>query len=136
MRWIRRVLFVFVSLIVLPAVGLAVNHRFETIQTEMFYANRPMLRAMRDVMPTSERPNPQPPYVDALFERVPRGTTRNSALGILASEGLACERSSALNTGMVCSALSEKPVHEPNWHIELVFDQDEKLTGGRALALK
>ena len=140
MRWIWRGLLIFAGLmILLPAAGLAINHYVETAQRDRFYASRPMLRAMHEVLPSQERPGDPAPRLSAiLYARVPLGSSRSEALRILGTEGIQCSPATGpvgLNH-MVCSPW-DRPTHVvPRWHIEIRFDQDDRLAGGRVLALK
>lgn len=105
----------------------------------MFYAKRPMLRAMDNAMPTSTRPNPNPQrsYAEILFERVPHGTARERTLDVLTAEGIRCTPVNGpdRDRNMVCYA-PNRPMHVPRWHVELAFNQNDELSGARVLSLK
>ena len=142
MRWIKRGLIVLAGIILLAVGGLIINHRIETAESERFYAAHPMLRAMRDAPREPQmfdgRPHDAWPHMtDVLFRYVPRGMPREDAMRVMSSERLRCSQRFASDRYalMVCDP-EVIPAHEPRWHIELGFDNDDKMVDGRALALK
>ncbi len=135
MRWMKRGLIAVAALVILlPVGGLAVNHYVETTQRDRFYATRPMLRAMDDALGPPRRGD----LSAMLLARIPVGSDRADALRILGIEGIQCSavNGPASRTDMVCSPW-DRPAHAvPRWQIEIRFGQDDRLAGGRVLALK
>jgi hypothetical protein len=131
--WPKRILITLaaaVALILLPIIGLVI---YDEVQFALFNNAHPMLKAM------SERPNQN--YAedrqrmnDILLERLPVGSTRSEALQIFSTEGMQCSRppGTAQQKMLVCYAASPRV----RWHIEVQFDDNDKVSGGRVLTLK
>jgi hypothetical protein len=137
MRLLKRSLIVFFGLVALPAGVLAVFYWMETVQSERFYAAHPVLRAMRDAPPAGSRSNdPWPEMTTILLEHVPTGSTRSDALRILGDEGLNCTPSNAPTPNSLACWTRTRPSNVPRWYVEVKFDQDDKVSGGRVLMLK
>jgi hypothetical protein len=136
MRWIKRILLGLAALgiaatgivAVLLLVGWALL-LFEESKEKAFYAERPLLLAMRDGLPYSA--------TKALFDRVPRGTKRSEAVAIMSLEKITCEPRAVPGEAdmMVCRAKG-RPCGVPRWRIEIDFDERDEVRTGFAFALK
>ena len=134
MRLLKRGLIVFAGLIVVMAVALVINDRIQTARSERFYAEHPMLRAM-DKTPLDggrgwER------FTPVLLERVPIGSTRADAIRILGDEGLACAASTVPKPGSLQCSPPTQPATVQRWYIQVEFDSDNKVSGGKVLMFK
>jgi hypothetical protein len=131
--WPKRILITLtaaVALILLPIIGLVI---YDEVRFALFNKAHPMLKAM------SERPNQnyaedQQWMNNILLKRLPVGSTRSEALQIFSAEGMACERpvATADRNMLVCYVTSPRV----RWHIEVRFDENDRVLGGRVLTLK
>ena len=127
-RWLKLALTIFAALILLIIVGLFVLDRYERAEFARFYDAHPML-GMMSKFPKTEDPG----MVEVLLTRVPKGTTRADAIQILAGEGMRCGSRKLL----VCEVKNREPqMLIPQWLVEVHFDESDKVSGGRVLALK
>lgn len=132
MRWFKCVLFAFAALVLLLIVGLAVLSADEKAQVARFYDAHPMLQMIDKIPAILDRER-----VDVLLQRVPKGSTRKDAFQILSSEGMSCFNATPNQRPLVCGVKKREPAHLiPNWHVEVQFDENDKVSGGRVLALK
>jgi len=82
------------------------------------------------------------PGHDDLFsgdhKRVPMVSMRTDAIQILTSESTVCGSvDSASRKLRVCHVKDREPRDLiPRWHVEVQFDEGDKVSGGRVLALK
>jgi len=102
---------------------------FVEFKEKAFYAERPLLAAMRGGTETS--------MTRTLLERVPPGTKRSEAASIMVSEKIECSRPRGLLQQhlLVCGARG-RPCSVPRWHIELSFDERDEFKTGRVIPLK
>lgn len=132
MRWLRRVLFAFAALVLLLITGLVVQSSHEKTQVTRFYDAHPMLQMMDKVPVLLEQER-----IDVLLQRIPKGSTRMSALQILSSEGMNCSHAHSNQRLLTCDLKDREPAHLiPRWFVEVQFDENDKVSGGRVLALK
>ena len=134
MRLLKRGLIVVAGLIAVLAAALVINDRIEIARSERFYAEHPMLSAM-DKTPVGggrswER------FTPILLERVPVGSTRTDAVRILGGEGLACAASTLPTPGSLQCSPPTQPAGVPRWYIQVEFDGDSKVSGGKVLMMK
>jgi hypothetical protein len=133
MRRLKRALTIGSALVLLLVAGLFALNAFERVQIARFYEAHPMLGMMNKFPSTVD-----PGMVDILLKRVPIGSMRSDAIQILAGEGMECGSvDSSSRKLLVCGAKDREPRHLiPRWHVEIQFDQSDKVSGGRVLALK
>ena len=132
MRWFKRVLLAFAALVLLLIVGLAVLSADEKAQVARFYDAHPMLQMMDKIPAILDRER-----VDVLLQRVPKGSTRKDAAQILSSEGMSCSHAQSSQRLLTCDLKDREPAHLiPRWVVEVQFDENDKVSGGRVLALK
>jgi len=132
MRWLKRALVIGSGLILLMAGGLFILDAVERALVARFYEAHPMLGMMHQF------PNTDPAMVDILLKRVPRGSTRADATGILASEGMKCDAvDTAPRKYLVCEATNRWPQGSiPRWYVEILFDESDRVSDGRVIAFK
>lgn len=131
MRWFKRPLFAFATLVLLLIVGLAVLSADEKTQVARFYDAHPMLQMMDRIPAILDRER-----VDVLLQRVPKGSTRKDAAQILSSEGMRCGHVQSQRL-LTCDLKDREPAHLiPRWVVEIQFDESDRVSGGRVLALK
>jgi hypothetical protein len=137
MSWFKRILMILAASILLPVAGLFSLDLYVRVQVALFYKAHPMLRTMNEAPPLTTRGDDSWPQMRVvLLERVPIGSARSEAVRILADEGMVC---TAINTptrnSLACS-LPDDPVGVPRWHVEVNFDEHDKVAEGRVLPLK
>jgi hypothetical protein len=142
MRRLARVLFSVFGVVLLLTGAIVIKFWYDDRQVEDFYSTHPMLRAFRESNRTIAqavlRPNdPWPHITDTLLSRITPGLHRNDAEKILQAEGIDCAPSSGPQKEalLVCGVRS-KPSGVPRWYIEISFDQENAVSGGRVLMLK
>ncbi|MEA2823462.1 MAG: hypothetical protein QOJ86_5466 [Bradyrhizobium sp.] len=133
MSWPKRILITLAAaaaLILLPIIGLVI---YDEVRFALFNNSHPMLKAMseqrnQDYAEDRRRMN------DILLKRLPVGSTRSEALQILTVEGMECARppGTAQRDLLVCYVTSPRV----RWHIEVQFDENDRVLGGRVLTLK
>jgi hypothetical protein len=136
MSWPKRILITLaaaVALMLIPVVGLLVYDVYERFQVALFNNSHPMLQKMSD-LPYGAYNEREQGMAAILLQRIPLGSPRSEALAIFSTEGMKCERPTATaQQGMlVCHVTSPRV----RWHIEVQFDDDDKVSGGRVLMLK
>jgi hypothetical protein len=131
--WSKRILTTLVAavaLILLPIVGLVI---YDELRFALFNNTHPMLKVMskRSNLTYAEE---QQRMNDILLKRLPVGSTRSEALQIFSVEGMECARppGTAQRNTLVCSVTSPRV----RWHIEVQFDDNDKVSSGRVLTLK
>ena len=139
MRWIKRGLIIFAGLILVLIGALAINHFVEQAQMQNFYAARPILSAMNQAATQTgndiQAPGGSARAQAVLEARVPAGTSRNDVVRMLAAENVICSPVPGSRLNLVCGIKDSPPVVF-NWHIELGFNSDDKLSQTRVLILK
>jgi hypothetical protein len=131
----------FVGFAVVAVLGVVavvlVYSGIETARAEAFYTAHPMLREMAAAPPsyTSRTDDPWPRMTDILLKHVPTGTSREDALRILSAEKLSCSPSASTKNLLICQA-HLRPSNVTRWWIEVRFDEVDRVSGGRVLALK
>jgi hypothetical protein len=140
----KRILIILaatVGVMLLAVMGVVVAIRiydaYGKVQVAQFYKAHPMLRSMIETQPVATSGvDPWPQMRVVLLERVPIGSARSEAVRILADESMVC---TAINTptrkSLACS-LPDDPVGVPRWHVEVNFDEHDKVAEGRVLPLK
>jgi hypothetical protein len=136
MSWSKRILITLagaVALMLIPVVGLVAYDVYERVQVALFNNAHPMLRAMSEPSDGSYEERQQR-MTSILLTRLPLGSTRSEALAIFSTEGMKCERptGTAQQRILVCYVTSPRV----RWHIEVQFDENDKVSGGRVLTLK
>jgi hypothetical protein len=133
MRWFKRALIIVVALILLLVVGLFVLDAHETAQVTRFYEAHPMLRMMNE-FPTTQDSK----VIDILLERVPIGSTHSNTIQTLSSEGMSCAKLTSGNRKLLSCQLKEREacLLIPEWHIEVLLDDNDQVSGGHILKLK
>ena len=136
MSWSKRILITLalaVALILIPVVGLVVYDVYERVQIALFNNAHPMLRTMSEPSDGSYEER-QHRMNSILLARLPLGSTRSEALGTFSTEGVQCSRppGTAQQKMLVCYVTSPRV----RWHIEVQFDDNDKVSGGRVLTLK
>jgi hypothetical protein len=136
MSWLMRILITLVAtvaLIAIPVVGLVIYDVYERAKVALFYHAHPMLQAMNEVpnLPLAET---EPQMADILLKRLPLGSTRSEALRVFSVEGMKCSPAVGLEARrlLVCGVTSPRG----RWHVEVQFDDSDKVSGGRVLTLK
>jgi hypothetical protein len=140
MSWSKRILITLaavVALMLIPVVGLIIFDFYVDAQVARFYNTHPMLRSMNEAPhPPITRPLTEldQARADILLKRLPIGSSRADALQVFSLEGMKCERptGTAQQSMLVCYVTAPKV----RWHIEVRFDDNDKVSGGRVLTLK
>ena len=136
MRWARNFLLGVAALTIATAGIVAAFLQaiwslflFEEFKAQAFYAERPLLAAMRSGTETS--------MTRALLDRVPPGTKRSDTNAVMVSEKIECSRPRGLLQQhlLVCGARG-RPCSVPHWLIELSFDDQDEFRTGRVITLK
>ena len=105
------------------------------VQVDRFYKAHPMLRTMNEAQPVATSGvDPWPQMRTVLLERVSVGSSRSEAVRILADEGMVCINTPTRKS-LVCS-LADDPVGVPRWHVEVDFDENDKVAEGRVFPRK
>jgi hypothetical protein len=132
-----KIFFILLLMVSVVTVGgVTACNEIERVRAERFYTKHPLLKEMRDAPPSASIPNdPWPHFTELLLKRVPRGSTYADAVNILGAQGLTCNPSQAWERMIVCYP-PDRPSIVPRWHIEVKFDADGKVSGGRVLMLK
>jgi hypothetical protein len=134
--WFKRILIILAALIALPVVGVLILDLYVRVQVALFYKAHPMLRTMNEAPPLTTRGDDSWPQMRAvLLERIPIGSARSEAVRILADEGMVCIAINTPTRNLSCS-LPYDPVGVPRWHVEVNFDEHDKVAEGRVLPLK
>lgn len=136
MSWSKRILITLaaaIGVMLIPVVGLIIYDVYERVQVALFNNAHPMLRAMSEPSDGSYEERQQR-MTSILLARLPLGSTRSEALAIFSTEGMKCERPTGpiSRTMVVCGVTSPRV----RWHIEVQFDDNDKVSGGRVLTLK
>jgi hypothetical protein len=131
--WPKRILITLaaaVALILLPIIGLVI---YDEVEVALFNNAHPMLRAMSEPSDGSYEERQQR-MNSILLAQLPPGSTRSEALAIFSREGMQCSRApgTAQQKMLVCYVTSPRV----RWHIEVQFDDNDKVSGGRVLTLK
>jgi hypothetical protein len=134
--WPKRILITLaavVALILIPVVGLVIFDLYDRVQVALFNNAHPMLRAMNEPSDGSYEERQQR-MNSILLTRLPLGSTRSEVLAIFSTEGMKCERPTGpiSRTMLICGVTSPRV----RWHIEIQFDENDKVSGGRVLTLK
>jgi hypothetical protein len=136
MSWSKRILITLagaVALMLIPVVALVIYDLYERVQVALFNNAHPMLQEMSSLPygPYNER---EQGMAAILLKRLPLGSTRSEALAIFSTEGMKCERpvGTAQWNMLVCYVTSPRV----RWHIEVQFDKNDRVSGGRVLILK
>jgi hypothetical protein len=137
MRLFKVFLIILTVLVLLPVIGVVIYGRYVDAQVARFYDEHPLLRSMYEL--------PHPPITeplakldqqrdDILLKRLPIGSSRADALEMLSSEGMNCLPMTIPNRRemLVCKASSL----QSRWRIEIQFDENERVSGGRVIELK
>jgi len=136
MSWPKRILITLAAaaaLILIPVVGLVIYDFYERMQVALFYRAHSMLRTMHELPDQSYETRLQG-MTNILLKRLPIGSARSDALGVLSDEGMKCSpgTGSTARTMLVCGVTSPRV----RWHIEIQLDENNKVSGGRVLTLK
>src|SRR5262249_18343265 len=132
-------------LTVIPVGLVLLFGTWQLIKVEGFYAERPILHAMRRVH-DGRWSNDSEPAKTALLQRVPLGIDSESAAAALSKEGLECNtirRPSDENTRKLrglenvemkgarlnCQLLAPAGLGYTRWIIDLWFDEGKRLLG-------
>jgi hypothetical protein len=137
MRLFKVFLIILTALVLLPVIGLIIYSRYVDARVAQFYDEHPLLRSMNELThppitePLAELDQQR---VDILLKRLPIGSSRADALERLSSEGMKCSPMTIPNHRemLVCKASSI----QSRWRIEIQFDENERVSGGRVLELK
>jgi hypothetical protein len=140
----KRILIILaatVGLILLAIIGVAiavvVYDAYVKVQVAQFYKAHPMLRSMNEAQPVATSGvDPWPQMRTVLLERVSVGSSRSEAVRILADEGMVCTAINTPTQNRLACSVPDEPVGVPRWHVEVKFDEDDKVADGRVLALK
>jgi hypothetical protein len=137
MRSSKVFLIILTALVLIPVIGVVVYGRYVDAQVARFYDEHPLLRSINELPhpPITRPPAELDQQRDAiLLKRLPIGSSRADALEMLSSEGMKCSPMTIPNHRemLVCKASS----HQSRWRIEIQFDENEKVSGGRVLELK
>jgi hypothetical protein len=127
------------ALVVLAVGAFLIGELFESARVERFYAERPMLRAMRDAQSSasySKFNDPWPHLSAILLDRVPIGSARPDATRTLATEGLSCQPHNQGGRKLLVCGAENRPASVTRWYVELSLDDTDRVAGGRVLALK
>jgi hypothetical protein len=109
-----------------------VNHKMESYHSEEFYASHPLLRSML----AANHNDLSAAMAAILLARIPIGSERSDAERILADEGMDCKPSDHVTPNSIGCFVQNRPSSVPRWYIEVKFDKDDKVSGGRVTPFK
>jgi hypothetical protein len=125
MSWSKRILITLAlaaGLLLLPVIYLVFWDIREAARLAQFERTHPMLAKMAASF--NERN-------EILLARLPIGSPRTEALNTLSEEGMSCERPRAIAQRDMLLCWTTYP--RGTWHIEVRFDANDKVAGGRVL---
>jgi hypothetical protein len=144
LSWFKRILIALaaiVGLILLAIVGVVIAvviyDFYVRTQVAQFYKTHPMLRSMIETQPVATSGvDPWPQMRTVLLEHVPVGSSRSEAVRILGAEGMVCTAINTPTQNRFACSVPDEPVGVPRWHVEVQFDEHDRVANGRVLPLK